>query len=102
VAAAIKAYERAIESRDVGEVRRAYRGITPDQERGFAQFFDAARSLRATFSVSDVGLTGPVAEARVTGSYDYVTTDGKPEHQSVSFHATLRNEGGTWRLMSVR
>jgi ketosteroid isomerase-like protein len=83
-------------------VRRAYRGITPDQERGFTQFFDAARSLRATFSVADVTVTGPGAEARVVGAYDYVTADGKRQHQPVTFVATLRHEGGTWRLMGVR
>lgn len=102
VTAAVAAYARAIESRDVAEVRRAYRGITPAQESGFAQFFEAARSLRATFSVSDVSVAGTSAEARVTGSYDYVAADGKPQHQPVTFHATLRNESGTWRLMGVR
>ena len=37
--ALVAAYARAIESRDIGAVRRAYPGITSEQARGFEQFF---------------------------------------------------------------
>jgi hypothetical protein len=72
------------------------------QQRGFEQFFAAARSLRVTFEVSGLDVTGATAEANLVGAYDYVA-DGKTEHQPVSFRAGLRRDaGGTWRLVSVR
>jgi serine/threonine-protein kinase len=102
VAAAVAAYARAIESRDIGAVRRAYPGMSDEQQRGFEQFFAAARSLKVSFEVSGVDVSGPTAEANLVGAYDYVA-DGKTEHQPVSFRAALRRDaGGTWRLMSVR
>ena len=50
IAAVVAAYERAIESRDIAEVRRAYPGVTPTQASGWEQFFRTVRSLRAARS----------------------------------------------------
>jgi serine/threonine protein kinase len=102
VAAAVAVYARAIESRDIAAVRRAYPGITSDQARGFEQFFEAARSINVTFRVTGLDTSGNSAEARLVGTYEYVTTAGKTERQPVSFGATLRYEGSAWRLTSVR
>ncbi|HET7456447.1 MAG TPA: serine/threonine-protein kinase [Gemmatimonadaceae bacterium] len=103
IAAVVAAYARAIESRDIAEVRRAYPGLTETQQRGFEQFFAAARSLRVSFQLSgvDAPAGATTAEANLVGSYDYVA-EGKNEHQPVSFHASLRREGGAWKLTSVR
>jgi tRNA A-37 threonylcarbamoyl transferase component Bud32 len=102
VAAAVAAYARAIESRDIAAVRRAYPGITSEQARGFEQFFQAARNINVTFNVTGLESSGNSADARLVGTYEYVTTAGKTERQPVSFGATLRYEGSVWRLTSVR
>ena len=101
VTSVVARYARAIESHDLAEVRRAYPGISPAQLRGFEQFFEAARSIRATFSVSRVEVADRLAEAQVTGAYDY-EANGKRQHQPVSFRATLRREAGGWQLVSVQ
>ena len=98
----VEAYARAIESRDVGAIRRVYPGLTPEQERGFVQFFESARSIDVTFRVANVESTGSSAEARLTGTYAYVTSAGRSERQPVRFAATLRRDGADWRLVSVR
>ena len=100
--AAVGAYARAIESRDLDAVRRAYPGITADQARGFQQFFSASRSINVTFRVTDVEASGTSADARLTGTYVYVTNEGKTERQPVSFGASLRYDGANWQLRSVR
>ena len=102
IASAVQAYARAIESRDIGAVRRAYPGITSDQARGFEQFFQSARSINVTFRVTDVETSGNSADARLVGTYQYMTADGKSERQPVSFSASLRYDGSSWRLTSVR
>ena len=102
IASAVQAYARAIESRDIGAVRRAYPGITSEQARGFEQFFQSARSIDVTFRVTDVETTGNSADARLVGTYQYTTADGKSERQPVSFSASLRYDGSSWRLTSVR
>ena len=98
----VAAYARAIESRDIGAVRRAYPGITSDQARGFEQFFQSARSINVTFRVNDLDVNGNSADARLIGTYQYVSSEGKSERQPVSFSASLRNDGGSWRLVAVR
>lgn len=98
----VAAYARAIESRDIGAVRRAYPGISSDQARGFEQFFQSARNINVTFRVSGLDVNGNSADARLSGTYQYTGSDGKAERQPVSFTAAFRNDGGSWRLTSVR
>jgi len=102
VASVVAAYARAIESRDVTAVKRAYPGMTAEQARGFAQFFEATRSINVTFRVVGLETSGNSADARLVGTYEYVTTGSRTERQPVSFAASLRNDGSSWRLVSVR
>ena len=102
IASIVQAYARAIESRDISAVRRAYPGITSDQARGFEQFFQSARSIDVTFRVTDLETNGNSADARLVGSYRYTTSDGKSQQQPVSFSASLRYDGSSWRLTAVR
>jgi serine/threonine-protein kinase len=99
---AIAAYARAIESRDIAEVRRAYPSITQAQATGFEQFFASVRSLKATFSLSSLDVSGNAAEGKLAGTYEYVTSTGNPRQQQVAFQATFRREAGGWKLASVR
>lgn len=98
----IAAYARAIESRNIAELRRVYPGMAADQRRAFEDFFRSTRSLRAALSVSDLQVDGTTAEARLAGTYEYVTTAGATERRPVSFRATLHHDGGVWKLMAVR
>ena len=102
IAPTVEAYARAIESRDIGAIRRIYPGLTSEQQRGFEQFFQAARSVNVTFRVTNVDGSSTSADARLVGSYEYVTTAGKTERQPVNFAATLRHDANGWRLVSVR
>jgi serine/threonine-protein kinase len=102
IESAVAAYARAIESRDIAEVRRAYPGITAAQASGFEQFFASVRSLRANFALSSLDITGSTAEGKLAGTYDYVTTAGKSERQAVTFQASLRHSADGWKLASVR
>ncbi|PYP54395.1 MAG: hypothetical protein DMD39_01335 [Gemmatimonadetes bacterium] len=98
----VEAYARAIESRDISAIRRVYPGLTSDQQRNFEQFFQSARNINVTFRVANVEASGYSADARLVGTYEYVTSAGKTERQPVSFAATLRHDGNAWRLVSVR
>ena len=99
---AIAAYAHAIQSRDVSAIRRVYPDISSAQQNGFQQFFDAARALRVSFSLSSLDVSGNSADARVVGTYDYTGADGRSMRQPVSFRAALRQDGGAWRLISVQ
>jgi len=100
--AVVAAYARAIESRDVLEVRRAYPGATSAQLNGFDEFFKTLRSMRVSFTVSGLDVRGDVADARLIGAYDYVTNAGKSERQPLNIQASFRRDVAGWKLVSVR
>jgi serine/threonine protein kinase len=102
IGAVIDAYARAIESRDMGELRRVYTAITTDQARAFSEFFASTRTLRATLSVKNVHIDGATATASVSGVYDFTTTSGRSQQQQVNFQTELRRDGGVWKLTAVR
>jgi serine/threonine protein kinase len=102
IAPVVEAYARAIESRDIGAIRRANPGLTSDQQRNFEAFFQNARSVNVTFRITNLESTGASADARLVGSFDYVNTENREQRLPVSLSATFRHEGSAWRLVSVR
>jgi serine/threonine-protein kinase len=102
IGAVIDAYARAIESRSVDELRRAYSAITSDQARAFSDFFASTRTLRATLAVKSLHVDGASATASVAGIYEYTTTNGRSQQQSVSFQTELRRDGSAWKLTAGR
>jgi hypothetical protein len=102
IAGVIDAYARAIESRDIVQLRLAYPALTAAQQRAFADFFSGTRSLRASLQPSNLHVDGTDATAKVSGAYDFVTTSGRSDRQEVTFQVELRWMRGTWRLVSVR
>ena len=103
IEATIAAYARALESRDTGEVRRVYPGLSASQQRGWEDFFQVVRNLKANLRVTTVAAHGATAEATVDGVYlfDNVTT-GRAERRPVTFHATFVSDSAGWRLNAIR
>jgi serine/threonine protein kinase len=96
-------YAGAIESRDVANIRRIYPGMTAGQERGWQQFFQVAREVKAQLDLNQLVTTGATANARITGSYTYLNSStGSTEHQPVSFQAILKKTESGWRISEVR
>ncbi len=102
IAPVVEAYARAIESRDIGAIRRVNPGLTSDQQRNFEAFFQNARNVNVTFRITNLESTGASADARLVGSFDYVNIENREQRLPVSLAATFRHEGSAWRLVSVR
>jgi len=102
IAAAVGAYSRALETRDVSIVRRAYPGVTPTQVKGWEQFFATIRTLHVNLAISGLEVDRNNADAKLSGTYDYVSEGGKATQQSVVFQASFRRDGAAWQLVSVR
>jgi len=102
IGAVIDAYARAIESRDMEELRRVYAAITPNQARAFSDFFASTRALRATLAVKSLHVDGASATASVAGVYEFTTTTGRTQQQRESFQMELRRDASGWRLTAVR
>jgi serine/threonine protein kinase len=99
----IAEYAHALESRDLGEVRRAYPGLTAAQQDGWREFFRSVRRLKAGLTVTAVRVVGATAEAIVSGVYEYENaTTGRSERRPVTFRAILAAEPSGWRLTAIR
>lgn len=102
IESAIAAYARALETRDIREVHRAYPGLTTAQQQGWEDLFRASRSLKARLTVSAVDVRGGAAEASVNGTYEFDNaTTGRLEQRAVTFHATLVADSTGWRLSAI-
>jgi hypothetical protein len=97
---ALDTYRRAIESRDLGQLRLAYPGLTPDQERAWRDFFGNVSQLSATLSLKDLQVSGDRAQATVTGTYEYRSRTRQTQH--VEFAAGFERRPAGWRLVSVK
>ncbi|PYO94095.1 MAG: hypothetical protein DMD60_14865 [Gemmatimonadetes bacterium] len=96
-------YARALEARDVGQVRRAYPGLTSAQEQSWQDFFQSVRNLKAGLTVTALHLSGLTAEAIVSGTYEYDNArTGRAERRPVTFRAMLVVDSGGWRLTTIR
>ena len=96
-------YAGAVESERLDGLRRVYPEMTGLQQRGWEQFFQLVRDVKARLSVARLDVSTGTADAQITGTYTYLnTSSGRTESQPVSFHATFRNEGGRWRMSQVR
>jgi serine/threonine-protein kinase len=98
----ITAYARALESRDLSEVRRVYPGLTPTQRDFWRQFFLEVRKLQAGLTVTALAVSGDTAQASVSAVYDYVNnTTGRIVRQTDAFRATFVQDSTGWRLTSI-
>ncbi|MDB4892886.1 MAG: protein kinase [Gemmatimonadetes bacterium] len=102
IAGVVAQYARAIESRDVGELKRLYPAMSASQANAFEEFFKSVRSVRASFSVSGLQVDGSTADAKLSGTYDFVTSNGRNEHQPLTLQASLRKDGSSWRFVSIK
>ena len=96
-------YARALESRDVDQVRHAYPGLTTAQQQSWKGFFESVRNLKADLTVTAVSYSGVNAEAIVTGVYAYDNAStGRAERRPVTFRAILAVDSTGWRLTTIR
>jgi serine/threonine protein kinase len=96
-------YARALESRDLNQVRHAYPGLTAAQQQSWQDFFQSTRNLKAGLTVSAVHLSGLTAEAIVSGVYEYDNAStGRSERRAVTFRAVLVVDSAGWRLTAIR
>jgi hypothetical protein len=101
IESAVQAYARALESRDVQQVRRAYPGLTTQQAQVWRDFFGMVNDLKVDVAIKQLQITGDVAEAQVEGFSDFVQ-NRRPQRQPMTFHATLERTSGAWRIASIR
>jgi hypothetical protein len=96
----VAAYARALESGDMNALRRAYPGMTPEQERQFSQ--SLASIERANLRTLSVQEQGDAATANVQGTYEFLTNGRRTTSDPFTFRATFERVDGVWRMMRTQ
>src|SRR6266487_3034973 len=96
-------YARALESRDLAEIRRVYPGLTSAEQATFSQFFESVSELKAGLTIIRLIIAGGSADAFVSGVYEYRDTKtGRSRRDTTSFRATLLQDSTGWHLSAIR
>jgi hypothetical protein len=103
IEAAIAAYGRAIENRDMNALRQSYPSITRRQQDTWQGFFGIARDVKADVRATDIQVSGDHAETPVTGTLSYQNTNTRRgESLPLNFHAQLQRQGSGWIITAVQ
>ncbi len=95
----VESYRRAIESRDLSELRRAYPGMTPEQEDAWREFFANVDDLTAELRIVDLEISGDDARGRMEATYQYRMN--RNQTRTFEFRATFRRGPQGWTLTEV-
>ena len=103
IKALIGDYARALESRDLAEIRRVYPGLTSAEQGTFSQFFGSVTDLKAGLTINRLIIAGGSADAFVSGVYEYRDSKtGRSRRDTTSFRATLLQDSTGWHLTAIR
>lgn len=96
---ALESFARAVESHDLGAVRRAYPGMTEDEAQAYAKLLPTVDRLTMTID----GPLEAVGTRRVaTGRAHYRYGTPRTFEQTFEYRAELDHVSGRWQLMSIR
>ena len=99
----IAAYARALESGDIGEVRRVNTGMTEQEARQTGSALQYMQDLAVDLRVESFEDHGDTATANVVGTYRFVTADsGRRQELPVRFAANFQRSPAGWRMTGTR
>ncbi len=103
VDALIQAYARALESRQISEVRKVYPGIQPEQETQLSTTLRSLEQLKVTFKIGALDVRGDEATATVSGQYEFFSRENRrTERLPVNIVATMQNGASGWMIRQIR
>jgi hypothetical protein len=103
IASVVQAYARALESRQVSEVRKVYPGMSSAQEDQVAGTLRTLEQLHVQLAVSGLDIQGDAANATVSGEYQFYSQENRrTEHLPVHFQASFEHSAAGWLIKSMR
>jgi len=99
----VDAYVRALESRQISELRRVYPAMSPEQEQQLSGALRAMEQLDVTMDVRSLDIRGTSATAMVSGTYDFYSRDSRRrERLPVNVQMTLEQGASGWLIRQIR
>ena len=103
IALVIELYARALEAKDVDQVRTVFPSISAAQVSQLEESFASMRDLVVTLNVDRLDVSGDVAHAAVSGTYKFYNTESRRDgNVAVGFQMTLRRLPDGWLITETR
>ena len=105
IRATLLRYARALESRSIAGMRRAYPALTAEEESRWRDVFEATDRVAATISVTRVvSVSADSATVEVDAAYEFAFRRGVSGDRAprASYLATLRRDSSGWHLAALR
>jgi hypothetical protein len=95
-------YRSALESRDIGALKRIWPGLGGRQEDAIRNEFEHARAIVVGLDGVDVRPTSSGATVTCRRTYAVTTTDGQTLRTATTMFLTLARRDGAWSIETIR
>ena len=93
---------RAIESRDVSQLRRVHPTLSNQDQESWSRFFGSVQTLKVQLTVTQLNVRGDTATVRLDGTYEYQRNNGRDGNLAQALVLSLVHSAGVWGLTSIQ
>ena len=97
----LQKYEEAYNQRDVDRILQVWPNLSPAAQKRTRDLFRQAKSLTASFSVSNLDITGSSATVNCKHTLDWVGNEGGGGHTQDQVTYRLSKQSGHWLIEST-
>jgi serine/threonine protein kinase len=102
IQAVLARYRAALESRDIGGLKRIWPALSGRQEDALRNEFEHSQAIVADLDGVDIRPTGNTASVTCRRSYAVTTADGRTLKTATKMFMTLSRHDGVWSIDSIR
>jgi serine/threonine-protein kinase len=102
VQAVLARYRAALESRDIGALKRIWPALSGRQEEALRSEFEHARAIAVDLDGVDIRPTSSGATVTCRRSYMVTTGDGRMLKTATTMFMTLARRDGVWSIETIR
>jgi hypothetical protein len=95
-------YRAAIESRDIGALKRLWPALAGRQEDALRNEFEHSRAIAVGLDAVDIRPTGGGATVTCRRNYAVTTGDGQTLRTATTMFMTLARRDGAWSIETIR
>jgi hypothetical protein len=102
VQAVLARYRAALESRDIGALKRIWPALSGRQEEAIKNEFEHSRAIVVGLDGVDISSTGSGATVTCRRNYAVTTADGQTLRTATTMFMTLSRRDGAWSIDAIR
>jgi hypothetical protein len=102
IQAILARYRAALESRDIGALKRIWPALSGRQEDAIRNEFEHSRAIAVDLDAVDIRPAGSGATVTCRRNYAVTTADGQTLRTATRMFVTLSRRDGAWSIEAIR